>query len=73
MFPLHRKNGFIAKAESGGVYNGNSVDKAENEVPRENTRPYRFRYLTKEAPDKPVRWPWFIGMPKKLYCMLILV
>ena len=28
----------------------------------ESTMPERFRYLTKEAPDPPVRWPWFVGM-----------
>lgn len=27
----------------------------------ESTMPERFRYLTKEAPDRPVRWPWVIG------------
>ncbi|XP_055808307.1 uncharacterized protein LOC129876851 [Solanum dulcamara] len=66
-FPLSRKNGFIAKAESSEVDNGNSVDKAENEVRGESTMPDRFRYLTKEAPDKPVRWPWFIALAFLLY------
>ncbi|CAN4117498.1 unnamed protein product [Withania somnifera] len=29
--------------------------------------PDRFRYLTKEVPDKPVRWPWFIALAFLLY------
>ncbi|MCD7467726.1 hypothetical protein HAX54_005332 [Datura stramonium] len=29
--------------------------------------PERFRYLMKEAPDKPVRWPWFIALAFLLY------
>uniref|UniRef100_A0A1S4CWJ8 Retrotransposon Copia-like N-terminal domain-containing protein n=1 Tax=Nicotiana tabacum TaxID=4097 RepID=A0A1S4CWJ8_TOBAC len=49
------ENRFIVKAE-----NGKSVEIAENEVRGESTMPDRFRYLTKEAPDNPVRWPWFI-------------
>ncbi|KAF6167667.1 hypothetical protein GIB67_031250 [Kingdonia uniflora] len=28
----------------------------------ESTMPSRFRYLLKEAPDIPVRWPWLIDM-----------
>lgn len=37
------------------------VDEAEEESRGESTMPERFRYLTKEAPDPPVRWPWFVG------------
>lgn len=29
--------------------------------------PERFRYLTKEAPDQPVRWPWLIALAFGLY------
>lgn len=36
-------------------------DKAEEEARAQSTMPERFRYLTKEAPDPPVRWPWFVG------------
>ncbi|OIT34492.1 PREDICTED: uncharacterized protein LOC109244611 [Nicotiana attenuata] len=61
-FSLIRKNEFIVKAE-----NGKSVDKAENEARGESTMPDRFRYLTKEAPDNPVRWPWFIALAFLLY------
>lgn len=33
-----------------------------NQARGQSTFPERFRYLTKEAPDRPVRWPWAIGM-----------
>ncbi|XP_060202296.1 uncharacterized protein LOC132630735 [Lycium barbarum] len=68
-FSLSRKNGFIVKAENSGVDKGNkSVEnKAENEVRGESTMPDRFRYLMKEAQDKPVRWPWFIALAFLLY------
>lgn len=37
-------------------------DDAEMAAARgDSTMPERFRYLTKEAPDPPVRWPYFIG------------
>ncbi|XP_016476972.1 uncharacterized protein LOC107798478 [Nicotiana tabacum] len=61
-FSLIKKNGFIVKAE-----NGKNVEKAENEARGESTMPDRFRYLTKEAPDNPVRWPWFIALAFLLY------
>lgn len=60
-FLLSRKNDFIVKAENGGV------DKGENEARGESTMPERFRYLTKEADDKPVRWPWLIALAFLLY------
>ncbi|PWA90186.1 hypothetical protein CTI12_AA103780 [Artemisia annua] len=42
--------------------NGEDVkDEAETQARGESTMPERFRYLTKEAPDPPVRWPYFIG------------
>lgn len=44
------------------------IDEAEKEARGESTMPERFRYLTKEAPDPPVRWPWFVGK----WCFLIL-
>lgn len=43
----------------GGGETKNDVDEAGR---GESTMPERFRYLTKEAPDQPVRWPWLIGM-----------
>ena len=46
-----------AKADDN--YDG--VDEAEKEARGESTLPERFRYLTKEAPDPPLRWPFFVG------------
>jgi hypothetical protein len=56
-----RKLGFRVNAENG---EGESErDGVFDDVERgESTMPERFRYLTKEAPDPPVRWPWFVGM-----------
>ncbi|ONK65492.1 uncharacterized protein A4U43_C07F37660 [Asparagus officinalis] len=34
----------------------------------ESTMPERFRYLTREAPDRPVRWPWVIALFFLVYC-----
>lgn len=50
---------FRANAQNGG----GEMDDEESEKLRrgESTMPERFRYLTKEAPDTPVRWPWFVG------------
>ncbi|RWR90854.1 hypothetical protein CKAN_01997600 [Cinnamomum micranthum f. kanehirae] len=57
--------GFIARSsadegqpsDAGGV--GGSNDE-EEEARGQSTMPSRFRYLTKEAPDRPVLWPWLI-------------
>ncbi|CAB4274366.1 unnamed protein product [Prunus armeniaca] len=43
------------------------VDEAEEETGGESTMPERFRYLTKEAPDPPVRWPWFVALVFLIY------
>ncbi|EEF44507.1 uncharacterized protein LOC8284973 [Ricinus communis] len=42
-------------------------DDAEILARGESTMPERFRYLTKEAPDPPVRWPWFIALGFLVY------
>ena len=70
-FSLGRRVGVFVKArdndDEGEVKNGGSegcgvyFDQAEKEARAQSTMPERFRYLTKEAPDKPVRWPWFVG------------
>lgn len=57
-----RKFGLLAKAEEN-----EEMDKAELEARGQSTMPDRFRPLTKEAPDKPVRWPWFIALAFALY------
>lgn len=56
---LNRKSKFYANAGNGGEDGG--VDEAERLARGESTMPERFRYLTKEAPDPPVRWPFFVG------------
>lgn len=43
------------------------VDEAEEESRGESTMPERFRHLTKEAPDPPVRWPWFVALAFLIY------
>ncbi|KAM5580896.1 hypothetical protein ABKV19_010219 [Rosa sericea] len=45
----------------------NGVDEAEEESGGESTMPERFRYLTEEAPDPPVRWPWFVALAFLIY------
>ena len=49
------------KCEKEDTIKGETEDEAERFARRESTMPDRFRHLTKEAPDTPVRWPWFIG------------
>ncbi|MBA0631796.1 hypothetical protein Godav_000635 [Gossypium davidsonii] len=62
---LNRKSKFYANAGNGGEYGG--VDEAERLARGESTMPERFRYLTKEAPDPPVRWPFFVAVAFLLY------
>ncbi|CAA7050166.1 unnamed protein product [Microthlaspi erraticum] len=42
-------------------------DEAERFARRESTMPDRFRYLTKEAPDSPIIWPWFVALGFLVY------
>ncbi|KAG9456814.1 hypothetical protein H6P81_001322 [Aristolochia fimbriata] len=56
--PRGKHSGFYTLAGNDG-----GVSAADNEVEEakdRSTMPERFRYLAKEAPDKPIRWPWFI-------------
>ncbi|KAK9000870.1 hypothetical protein V6N11_081352 [Hibiscus sabdariffa] len=57
LFP-NQKLEFYANAGNGGE---DGVDEAESLARGESTMPERFRYLTKEAPDPPVSWPFFVG------------
>lgn len=59
-----RNLGFCLNAsENGQGERKTSVDDDAERLARgESTMPDRFRHLTKEAPDRPVRWPWFVGM-----------
>ncbi|KAC9625046.1 hypothetical protein E3N88_45526 [Mikania micrantha] len=67
--------GFVVKSISGGgegeELNSSSskdvIDEAEMQARGESTMPERFRYLTKEVPDPPVRWPYFIALGFLLY------
>lgn len=62
------KRGFRASAENGEEGESKSFfDKAEEEARGHSTMPDRFRPLTKEAPNPPVRWPWFIALAFLLY------
>ncbi|XP_027127261.1 uncharacterized protein LOC113782927 [Coffea eugenioides] len=61
-FDNKRSFGLFAKAEEN-----EEMDKAELEARGQSTMPDRFRPLTKEAPDKPIRWPWFIALAFALY------
>jgi hypothetical protein len=57
-FVLERKLTVCASAGNGGV---DDEAEAERQARGESTMPERFRYLTKEVPAPPVRWPWFVG------------
>lgn len=59
-FPIARLR-VSTRCEKEDTNKGETEDEAERFARRESTMPDRFRHLTKEAPDTPVRWPWFIG------------
>ncbi|KAF8411232.1 hypothetical protein HHK36_003779 [Tetracentron sinense] len=65
-FSFGRKLGFITGAENGEGESKIAVDEAE-EARGQSTMPSRFRYLTKEVPDRPVRWPWLIALAFSIY------
>ncbi|KAK1325835.1 hypothetical protein QJS10_CPA01g01135 [Acorus calamus] len=60
--------GFTLRASSN---ESDSVDEAEAaaeaEAKGQSTMPERFRYLLKEVPDRPVRWPWLIPVVFLVY------
>ncbi|KAJ4974288.1 hypothetical protein NE237_007462 [Protea cynaroides] len=60
-FSSRRSKRFSAGAENGKGEPKNVIDEAEA-ARGESTMPSRFRYLTKEVPDRPVRWPWLIAL-----------
>lgn len=64
-FPVN-VSGFVVKAqnESGSIDNSG---KEEIEARGESSMPERFRYLTKEVPDTPVRWPLLIVLAFLVY------
>lgn len=66
-FLFNRQLRFSVNADKGGnVESKNNIDEVDRLARSESTMPERFRYLTKEAPDPPVRWPWFVGKSTEL-------
>lgn len=63
-FSFGSKLGFAIKAENGdkGV-----VEEGENEARGLSSMPERFRYLTQEVPEPPVRWPYFVALGFLVY------
>ncbi|RVW95115.1 hypothetical protein VitviT2T_018072 [Vitis vinifera] len=62
-----RKLGFCANAENGEEKSNGSGFEGIEEARRQSTMPERFRHLTKEAPDPPLRWPWYIALVFLVY------
>uniref|UniRef100_A0A7C8ZVL5 Uncharacterized protein n=1 Tax=Opuntia streptacantha TaxID=393608 RepID=A0A7C8ZVL5_OPUST len=62
------KLGFCVEAENGvglGERSGEENDEEDKELQelrKSSTLPARFRHLTKEVPEPPLRWPWFVGL-----------
>ncbi|KAM7274859.1 hypothetical protein ACFE04_016725 [Oxalis oulophora] len=68
--PQFLKLGFVIKAESSSSSNSSKdvefdEDESERLARGESTMPDRFKYLSKEAPNPPLRWPWFLEYSKK--------
>ncbi|GKU96559.1 hypothetical protein SLEP1_g9783 [Rubroshorea leprosula] len=60
----------VNSGNGGGEVRSNDddeVDEVERLARAESTMPERFRYLTKEASDSPVRWPWFVALAFLVY------
>ncbi|CAK7349927.1 unnamed protein product [Dovyalis caffra] len=66
LYSRDRKLGSCVNADNGEGESKTDgvVDDGER---GESTMPERFRYLTKEAPDPPVRWPWFVALGFLIY------
>ena len=61
-FVFEKKLDLKVCASAGNVGGGPEDDEeAKKEARGDSTMPERFRYLTKEAPDPPLRWPLFVG------------
>lgn len=76
IFLLGRKNlGFVVQATSSdgegeevkSSTSKDSINEAEIKARGESTMPERFRYLTKQVPEPPVRWPYFIALGFLVY------
>ena len=73
------KLGFCVEAENGvglGERSGEENDEEDKELQelrKSSTLPARFRHLTKEVPEPPLRWPWFVGLSLSLSLSVSLV
>lgn len=57
----HNLSGFLISRNLGSFAVSAGDSETQIDDRGESTMPERFRYLTKEAPDPPVRWPFFVG------------
>ncbi|CAH8317830.1 unnamed protein product [Eruca vesicaria subsp. sativa] len=57
----------LTRCEKEDAQNGEVEDEAKTFARRESTMPDRFIYLTKEAPDSTIRWPWFVALALLVY------
>lgn len=63
----HNLSGFLISRSLGPFTVSAGAVEPQNDDREEGTMPERFRYLTKEAPDPPVRWPFFVALAFILY------
>ncbi|KAM3697336.1 hypothetical protein ACJW31_06G104800 [Castanea mollissima] len=67
-FVFEKKLDLTVCASAGnGSVGAEDDEEAKKEARGESTMPERFRYLTKEAPDPPLRWPWFVALAFLVY------
>ncbi|WOL12020.1 hypothetical protein Cni_G20784 [Canna indica] len=66
-FPSRIERGFVSLAAQNGDSEPPETVHEVDESRGQSTMPERFRYLTKEVPDRPVRWPWAVALPFLLY------
>lgn len=66
-YPAVRNNGFLSRAENDGGGTEREADEVDMESRGQSSMPERFRYLTKEVPEKPLRWPLLIVLALLLY------
>ncbi|CAN8326229.1 unnamed protein product [Cochlearia groenlandica] len=66
---------FLRRCEKEDSSNGGIEDEGEAErfARRESTMPDRFRYLTKEAQDSSIRWPWFVALGFLVYAWRVVL
>ena len=67
---MEAENG-VGLGERSGEEN-DEEDKELQELRKSSTLPARFRHLTKEVPEPPLRWPWFVGLSLSLSLFLSL-